>query len=294
MTEEKSYNRARVPVWGIVLVFLGIVLLLQNFGALPWGLWGTLWRFWPALLIIIGINIALGRYSPWLAGVLVVAVLGASLGLAIWQYESPPSAETTGTYSAAIEDLQEANVEVDFEAGRLELLALPSGSPQLVNAVSRGGELTANLGRHDGKGNLALAIGGNRPFWRGIEWEVKLSRDIPLTLDMDSDAADLDIDLTDLQVEEFTLDIDAGNCDLVMPSAGITYAVIDADAANVEITIPDNVAASINADMSAATLDISEERFPKEGGYYRTPSFEDSPNRVYLQIECNAGRVEIR
>jgi hypothetical protein len=45
------------------LLFLGIVFLLQALDVLPWGVWGTLWRFWPVLIIIIGLNILLSRYS---------------------------------------------------------------------------------------------------------------------------------------------------------------------------------------------------------------------------------------
>jgi len=63
MSELKSPKNHRVSICGIILVFLGGVLLLQNFDVLPWGLWGMLWRFWPVLLVIIGLNIIIGRYK---------------------------------------------------------------------------------------------------------------------------------------------------------------------------------------------------------------------------------------
>ena len=86
MSEEKSPRVIGVPVWGIFLVFLGIVFLLQTLDVLPWGLWGTLWRFWPVLIIITGLGILLRHYNVWLVSLLILVVLGAGLGIAIWQY----------------------------------------------------------------------------------------------------------------------------------------------------------------------------------------------------------------
>ena len=86
MAEEKSPRVVGVPIWGVFLVFLGIVFLLQTVDVLPWDLWGTLWRFWPVLIIITGLDILLRRYNVWLVSLLILAVLGAGLGMAVWQY----------------------------------------------------------------------------------------------------------------------------------------------------------------------------------------------------------------
>ena len=86
MPGEKSARIIGAPVWGIFLVFLGIIFLLQALEVITWGLWRTLWRFWPVLIIIIGLDILLRRRNVWLVSLLVLAVLGASLGIAIWQY----------------------------------------------------------------------------------------------------------------------------------------------------------------------------------------------------------------
>jgi len=83
--EEKRQRERYAPMWGVVLLFLGIVFLLQSLDVLPWALWGTLWRFWPVLIIIVGLGILLGRYNVWLVSVLIMALLFACLGIAVWQ-----------------------------------------------------------------------------------------------------------------------------------------------------------------------------------------------------------------
>lgn len=41
--------------WGILLIAIGALLLLNNFGLIAWN-WYALWQSWPALLVIGGIG----------------------------------------------------------------------------------------------------------------------------------------------------------------------------------------------------------------------------------------------
>ncbi len=55
MDERRDSNRF---VGGLVLLGLGVIFLLSNFGYFPSGLWG---RWWPLILIAIGLIILLRR-----------------------------------------------------------------------------------------------------------------------------------------------------------------------------------------------------------------------------------------
>jgi hypothetical protein len=64
--EVKSYKRhhrchSGSAIWGLLFLFGGGVLLLNNFGVIPWNFWDYVWGFWPALLVIIGIRVVLGH-----------------------------------------------------------------------------------------------------------------------------------------------------------------------------------------------------------------------------------------
>ena len=86
MPEGKRPGERTAPTWGIFLLFLGIVFLLQSLNVLPWALWGILWHFWPVLIIITGLGILLRRYNVWLVSALIMGLLLACLGMAIWRY----------------------------------------------------------------------------------------------------------------------------------------------------------------------------------------------------------------
>lgn len=48
----------RYNVGGVVLVAIGVLLLLQNFGIF---VWGSLWKFWPVILVAVGISMLIPR-----------------------------------------------------------------------------------------------------------------------------------------------------------------------------------------------------------------------------------------
>ncbi len=89
MAEKKQQRGISAAIWGVFLVFLGVIFLLQTLNILPWGLWEILWRFWPVLLIIIGLSIVFRHRNVWLVSLIILAILAACLGIAIMQYEFP-------------------------------------------------------------------------------------------------------------------------------------------------------------------------------------------------------------
>ncbi len=84
MDREETEGRG-APVVGVVFLFFGIVLLLSTTGYLPWEIWNNLWRYWPVLIIIAGLNILLRSVNPWIVSLIVLAILIACLFIAARQ-----------------------------------------------------------------------------------------------------------------------------------------------------------------------------------------------------------------
>jgi hypothetical protein len=64
----------------LLLLAIGFILLFNNLGSLPWGIWGSLWRYWPVILILSGIQI-LARHSE--SGIIYVLAVILSILLII-------------------------------------------------------------------------------------------------------------------------------------------------------------------------------------------------------------------
>lgn len=59
--------------WGIIFIFIGGIFLLENFGFIDFS-WRHVWRFWPVLLIIAGVNIVFS-HSKSTYRVLIIAII---------------------------------------------------------------------------------------------------------------------------------------------------------------------------------------------------------------------------
>ena len=105
----------------------------------------------------------------------------------------------------------------------------------------------------------------------------------------------MELDLSQLKVTELRLDVDAGNCKVTIPSSvGTIRAYIKADVANIEVNIPEGVAAKIQVDTDLSAFDVDESRFPKQGDYYISDHFDTAQNRIYLEIDSDVGRVQVK
>ena len=81
ITEGEHRRQQGGGVWGIFLIFLGCLLLLNSFGTLSWEIWNRLIDFWPVLLILVGIRIILGKslLARLLMTLISLAVFGSVL-----------------------------------------------------------------------------------------------------------------------------------------------------------------------------------------------------------------------
>ncbi|CAG0978434.1 Secreted effector protein PipB [Methanosarcinales archaeon] len=81
----------------LLLLAIGFILLLNNLGSLPWETWGSLWHYWPVILILSGIQI-LARHSESsivyvLAVILSILLIIATIFLAWNGYPAPDTLE---------------------------------------------------------------------------------------------------------------------------------------------------------------------------------------------------------
>jgi hypothetical protein len=75
------HARSRLLNWGVFLIVIGAFALAVQSGLVEAGAAGQLLRWWPILLIVIGLSIVLGRTAfPLLGGVLVAATAGLFVG----------------------------------------------------------------------------------------------------------------------------------------------------------------------------------------------------------------------
>lgn len=86
----KHCHKSGKSIWGLILLFVGVFLLLNNMGIVSSDIWYFILPFWPVILVLIGIKIILGKsqISSWISFVIALVLLGAILMNAMMQLNS--------------------------------------------------------------------------------------------------------------------------------------------------------------------------------------------------------------
>jgi hypothetical protein len=252
--------------WGIVLVLAATLLLLKNFGIIN----DFFSYFWVFALLLIGV---------WLiVGALTRKRKGGGERVAV-----------------GLEGATRGKIKLDHGAGRLTIHSGAMPGNLLSGECSIGSTIKSVI-----EGDLIKVTLKTIPdFWmwspgESRNWDLALSQEIPLVLDIDSGASTAAIDLHDLKVTALDLDTGASTTDLTLPAgAGETRVKVDAGAATLHIHIPVDVAAQIHVESGMASIRVGD-RFPKIGNnLYLSPDYATATNRADITIETGMTTVEI-
>jgi hypothetical protein len=207
---------------GAGTISVGLVLLGNSFGAIPWTVWLTILSLWPLLLVAIGIEfVGRGLHSDWVRALSnVVLIAGLAYGVFV-----------LGPGFAAARPLTNATIAgASYQDSVPHEPTLTTGDAAVkVGAVSLsigpGSDLAAISGKGDGGHAAALttlASGGvahvdvSDPggflFVPSTDRQlaVSLDRTVPWrSLTMDIGAAQVEADLRDLSVSDVALNVGA-------------------------------------------------------------------------------------
>ncbi len=287
------------------------MFLLQNTGYLPPNFWVNLWRLWPVVLVLIGVELLLAHRVPWLvlvglaAVVLIVGAVGINVGM--------PASADTGVSTTSQTDLSgasQAAVTVRFGAGTLNLGPILEPQPdQLASMTYQGPQQLAPQPRYTvsnvGLGQLEYQSSprggaGFLPFVAGrsdaAQMDLTLAPSVPISsLTVQTGATDARLDLSSLHVSALDMSIGAATTWLRMPeSAGVTTAHISGGASTLTIEVPQGVAAQIQLRGGLSTVDVDQSRFPQvSDNLYRSPDYDTATNKVDLNIETGVTTIQI-
>jgi N-terminal domain of toast_rack, DUF2154/Domain of unknown function (DUF5668) len=258
-------------VWGVILLLIGGLMLVNAMGIkLPNGL-SPMELFWPVLLILAGIWVFVGMFFRGSA-----EVENASIDL---------------------QGASSVNLKIDHGAGELKLHGGANGS-QFAHGSFSGGldhKASRNGDRLEVRMRPAKDV-FDFPFFGGpsqLDWDVAINNEVPIELKLNLGANKSDLNLRDLNITDLDLDTGASDTKLTLPSKGRLRADLDMGAASLEIIVPDGVSARIHASLGAADMKVDESRFPRNGRYYQSPDYDTAANAVDINIDAGAASIKI-
>ena len=242
------------------------------------------------------------------------------------------------TFIVAKDNAESARVKVDFAAGKNFLNALEAGSDNLVEAhlkhvgeieFSEEGDTTKTV-RIKQKGRIkdiatpikqGLRLVANSD---AIEWQVHLSPDVPLSLEVNGGVGPTRVDMTGLNVRNLKFDAGVGQFTLTLPeqdgeidldiNTGVgetkiylpenTNANLDIDAGvgSVDVTIPPNAAVQVRASNGLGSVQVPQSLrriskkgdFIEQGGVWQSEGFDLAERRIVIRYDGGVGAFHVR
>ena len=310
---------------GLLLVALGVLLLLTTIEVVSLGIWFEIAKFWPVLLVLIGVEIILARSHPLIRAALIATALVAVIAAA--HYSVPdydPSEPLHAAYVEPLSDTQALHLSADFMAGGFQLSAETPGArsgtrllavdfnnqPARVTTKRSNGDLSVRLASsgpyltyssdtthitEDGKTITSSSTSSSTNVPIGLaDWRLTVPPDVEIEIDISSGVADLDLDLRDLNVRKLSIESGATDIRIQLPTnAGETHVDIGAGATAVDLIVPHSIAARIKIEAPLKSTRIDTTRFIETEDGYQSPTYDQATNRVNINIEAFMADVNI-
>jgi hypothetical protein len=307
MNSEKRRGSLLGPV---LLIGAGIIFLLENIGILSINVWDVLFRMWPVILIAVGLDLLIGRRSTlgsMVALVLIVAVLVGGVWLLGFS-NSDTRGVRTETVNEVLDGVEQATIRIEPGVGALHLDGLEPSHESLIYGtvvLVDGQRLDLKSSMNGSNPEIRLRSAGNWEMARpgqwldfsdrndhALEWNLGISPDVLLDLDVELGVGENDLDLSDLQLESLSVELGIGASRIILPKEGEFPARIEGAIGETVVLIPQSLPVRVTVDTGLATAELRG--FSQEGNYYYSPGAKEAGSWVELTIEQALGNMEIR
>lgn len=210
-------------IWGLVVVVAGILLLAASLGWLDWAFLLSLLQLWPVVLVLIGIQLLLGRSSPVAATVLMAVVLVGTVAAAwgLWGTSWAAAEEQTIVGPSAV-GISRGGADLTVAASRLTLQGedmdtTVSGTSRTrtqlrVEQSTEGDRYQLDLEPRGESWWIPGFGGGSRD--EGIH--LKLKQGIPWDITVNGGAAAYELDLTRVTLQGLRINTGASSAEIIV------------------------------------------------------------------------------
>jgi hypothetical protein len=310
--------------WGVFLILLGLIPLAVQLKWIDASAVANAWRFWPLILVGIGIGLVLRRSAlAFTGGLIVAATVGLMFGSALaggfggdlgFVCGSGRAASSFPTQNGALGSIGSVSLEVN--CADVTVGTTPGSGWTLSGTASDG-----RMPRLDA-GTDRLAIRQADRAWVGPfgtigdreTWAITLPSDPTLELNatmnagaatyrlagahlssisMTTNAGSVTVDLSGATATSMSYTLNAGSTKITLPASSFSGS-FTVNAGSLAFCMPPGVGLQISAnDNFLASNNFTERGLSRSGSVWTTPGFASAATRIDLSATVNLGRIEL-
>lgn len=296
--------------WGMFFISLGALVLIGNLTDISFQ-WSTAWKFWPTVLILIGLSIMIKNQ---IGKNIIAALAGIILALSIYSSVSATTNLITDSFEIVFDDdasvsydttkfsqgyndsIKTASLHFNSGAGSFKLF---SATDNLVDFQAEGLKDMYSLRRNDSgtyseiffdmKGK-SIKI-GKQNYKNSVE--ISLNPNPEWDLNFDVGASSLDLDLTQFKVRNTEINMGAAALRIKYGNLVTTSDLkISAGASDIDILVPKDIGCEIKTDAALSSKNFKG--FDKiKSDLYRTKNFNTAEKKLYIKIDCGISSIDV-
>ncbi|AIM38575.1 LiaI-LiaF-like domain-containing protein [Sphingobacterium sp. SG20118] len=303
---------------GIIFLFIGVILLLSKMDIIEFN-WFEVFRYWPLLIILVGVNILVPKkdigYIISIGTTCVILAIFTYIGITtpnqsllsrIMDHKNlnidlDNDEDFTGTsnFVSAKKTLNTTHATANIDLGATQIKLKDTSDNYLFEAANSSNNYFLSLNSETAK-DSSVTLNLNGKTKKGINSKgnatvIKLNKNIIWDLNLDVGAADIQADLSNFKLRNLSIDAGASNLDLKLgyPQM-LTNINIDAGASSIQIAIPREAACQITTEMALSSVH-SDDSFVKgnEKGTLTSSNFESAKNKFKISIDGGITSVSI-
>jgi len=315
MPQDYRVRRNSV-VFPLLLIGIGVMFLLMRWMQ-DFEPWPVLWRYWPLLLILIGLGMfwdsAQRRRDPQAAPAFPIgSAIGTLLFLLImgylmfhwhgarhhdWMNVSAGSGHH-GHETKVIElaDAKAVRMTVHMPSGELHM---EGGSVKLLEGdFSQGpswNEPTVEYKVENSVGDLSITQESASQLMHNSDntWKLKVNDQVPLELEVDVGAGRGDLNFSKVDLTRLEVNIGAGQAivDLTGERGKDLQAEIHGGVGEAIVKLPKNVGVVATVHGGLGSVDVHG--LKEEDGQYTNALYGKAPNTIQLTVEGGIGHIRL-
>ena len=302
-------------IWGLILVFLGGILLFQNLDIINFN-WHVIFRFWPVVLILIGANLVFSRdesqTSKAILIVLAILTIGfitykgittAGSGESSWSFNDDDHEEKSfaGSSDVFLEEYNDSigkailnisggatefilkdstdnlfKAQVEKSFGGYSLITTSADSSKTLNFKMKG---KTKWSSDKEKVNEAHLMLNHKPIW---------------DINLEMGAGTADFDFSSFKINRISLRGGAASFDIKLPEpVNATTVSVETGVSDIELSIPRSASCKINVKSGLSSNDF--DGFTKQpDGSYTSENYKETSKTILIDFKGGMSNFEVK
>ncbi|MEK6220787.1 MAG: DUF4097 domain-containing protein [Chloroflexota bacterium] len=291
MDEKKGIQNI---FWPVLLIAVGGLFLLANFGVIESFNLILLLRLWPLLLVSLGMRLLIPKYANLVSILLVLGAVVYLIAAPALGYEPTKAALITEDFKEPLDNAQKAVVHLDIDRGGLTVAPLDLSTRNIIEVTATHDQIATltSTGREDKDILFELDVHKDLINFFDfedlfnqvqIETDVQLNPTIPLDLLIELGAGSADLDLSALTLTNLDAGTGSGKLTVKLPSGEFP---IDLGAGSGSLTISASANSLLNLDAGVGsgqiTLNLAE-------GVQGEVEVDSGSGRIMINVPAGIG-----